>query len=91
MSMAQAPSASPLSIRSLLRYNGVTTVRVDGHGFQQGVHTGMTLRIQDAPDPSYNGTNFVLSKVVDSNTLQFNQPTQNDIHVELKGGAISVG
>jgi hypothetical protein len=73
-----------------MRWNGVTTVKVIAHGFTQGVHAGASLRISGAPDPSYNVTSTI-NKVVDVDTLQFLQPTQNDIHTELKGGAISVG
>lgn len=89
--MAIALTSNPLSIASIMRYNGVTTVKVVGHGFTQGVHAGASLRVMNAPDASYNGSNFTISKVVDSDTLQYLQPTQNDIHTEMKGGAISVG
>lgn len=82
-------AVNPLFISGIMRYGGKTTVRVVGHGFT-GAHVGQALRITNAPDASYNGT-FVISAVPDANTIQFLQPTQNDIHTELAGGAISVG
>lgn len=88
--MALAPASAPLFIAGIMRYNGVTTVRVVGHGFTQGAHAGQPIRVQNAPDGTFNGT-FTISKVVDANTLQYLQSTQNDIHTELVGGAISVG
>lgn len=88
--MAIALTSNPLSIASIMRYNGVTTVKVVGHGFTQGAHAGASLRVTDAPDKTYNGT-FVISKVIDADTIQYLQSTQNDIHTEMKGGAISVG
>lgn len=88
--MALAPGSAPLFIAGIMRHNGVTTVRIQGHGFTQGAHAGQPIRIANAPDATYNGT-FTISKVVDANTLQYLQPTQNDIHTELVGGAISVG
>ena len=88
--MAIALTSSPLVIASIMRWNGVTTVKVINHGFSQGVHAGASLRVSGAADPSYNGT-FTISKVIDVDTIQYLQPTQNDIHTELKGGAISVG
>jgi len=88
--MAIALTSSPLSIASIMRWNGVVTLKVLNHGFTQGVHVGASLRVINAPDPSYNGT-FSIAKVVDADTIQYLQPTQNDIHTELRGGAISVG
>lgn len=86
-----SPSNNPLLIASILRYNGVTTVRVVGHGFTSPAHIGQTVRVAGVADKTYNGNNFIVSAVPDANTLQFLQPTQNDNHVELAGGAISLG
>jgi hypothetical protein len=83
-------AVNPLFIAGIMRYAGKTTVRIMGHGFT-GAHVGQPLRIINAPDPSYNGTNFTISAVPDANTIQFLQPTQNDIHVEMSGGAVSIG
>ena len=89
--MALAPSSSPLLIASIMRWNGVTTVRVVGHGFTSPAHIGQSLRVFGVADKSYNGNAFSISAVPDVNTLQYLQPTQNDNHVELAGGAISIG
>jgi hypothetical protein len=87
--MSLVASSTPLFIESIVRFNGITTVKITGHGFS-GAHVGLPLRVSKVADPSYNGT-FTVASVPDSNTITYAQAGKNDNHIDLTGGAISVG
>jgi hypothetical protein len=88
--MALAPSSSPLLIAGITRFAGKAIVRVMNHGFT-GAHVGQPLRVSGVSDASYNGNSFTVVSVPDTNTITYAQPGLIDNHVELTGGAISIG
>jgi hypothetical protein len=85
---------SPLYISQAFRSNGLSTLVVQNIGNPSPGNlvatVGQKLQVMGVSDPSFNGT-FVISQVVNPDTIRYLQPGQHEVRSALVGGAVSVG
>jgi hypothetical protein len=79
---------NPLYIVECVRKNGVTYLSVEGHGLTEA-DEGRALRVAGA-DRTVNG-DYVISKIVPPDAIQFLQPDMLDIPAGKTGGAVAIG
>jgi hypothetical protein len=80
--------AAPLYIAEASRVNGVTTLKVVGHGLT-AADQGRMINVMGAGHSSLNGR-FTIARIVVPDMLQYNQTDQGALP-GFSGGAVSIG